>query len=369
MKKSDLNFVLNVLQEKKSAKVPPQTDWYNVLGFLELHRISGPFYHAAKKLNITLPQQVLRKLKSVIYVQAQRNQKLHMYASKLSDGLREREIKHAFLKGSILNNAYLYYDGLVSPHAYLREGNEYGIKAKIYEPGDRISNDIDILIAPESITQTDKVLKELGFTQGYWDFYKDNIVPLSRHEIISRRMNRGETAPYLQKSETAVLPFIEIDVNFSLDYLPTGNEDLSSVMLDSIRHHSNGLHSMSILFFFIHLLLHQYKEMTVLSMVKRNKDTELYKYLDIYKIVKAGLIEWQRFLATIRKYGIETECLSVLKNTTEIFDTLKIDLPDGAQSFVIDPENNNKKYGWTKPIRERLLYFNSARFLSGGGGE
>ena len=363
MNRAEFQFILGVLQNKKTDIKASQIDWYSVLGFLELHKITGPFYHAVRMMDITIPQQVLRKLASIVRFQVLRNSAMQEWALKISAELNRAYIEHAFLKGSILNSACIYRDGFVSPYAYLRTGNEYGTQATLYNSGDRISNDIDLLIEAKNISKVDNVLRSLGFVQGYWDFSKDNITELSRTEIISRRMNRGETAPYMQKIDSSVVPFIEVDVNFSIDYLPVGNEELLKDMLSSVRKYDNGLSSLSATFFFIHLLLHQYKEMTVLSMVKRNKDIELYKYLDIYKIIKAGLIGWPLFFEIARKYNIEVVCVSVLKNAMTLFDTLQIDLSDCGQTFVLDPENGNKKYVWTKSLKARMLHFDSVKFL------
>lgn len=76
-------------------------------------------------------------------------------------------------------------------------------KNSFYGDGERISNDIDILIEQEDISSVSTLLKSMGFTQGYYDFLENNIVPLSRAEVLSRRMNRGETAPFILKTENS----------------------------------------------------------------------------------------------------------------------------------------------------------------------
>ena len=55
MKYSSYEFIINTLKGKLTNK---EIDWYDVLGFLELHRISGLFYNKAKTLGIELPNKV-----------------------------------------------------------------------------------------------------------------------------------------------------------------------------------------------------------------------------------------------------------------------------------------------------------------------
>jgi hypothetical protein len=387
MKEKDLDFILNVLQRKKDIEIP-DADWYSVLGFLELHRVSASFLYNAAELGLALPQQVRRKLEKILHTQKEIAAQLQKWAAIISGRLSEAGVKHACLKGSALNGGAFYTNGRMSSHAYLRSSytgalSETGIYAQFYRAGERISNDIDILLAPEDITKADKILKGLGFYQGYWDSVKDEIVGFDRKEIISRRMNRGETAPYMQKTENGALPYIEVDINFSLDHLPTGHEKLLSEMLGETRKYKNGVTSLCTRHFFLHLILHQYKEMILHSMVMRNKDNDLYKYYDIYQFLYYNLIYFsgtqefvEDFCSLVKEYGLQKECYIVLSSTAEIFDSLQSgksltnfleqiagDMLGGYKLIISDPQRPDERYVWSKPLKRRLCSFDNRKAL------
>ena len=140
---------------------------------------------------------------------------------------------------------------------------------------------------------------------------------MSRNEIVSRRMNRGETAPFILKTEDTCVPFIEVDLNFSLDYLPNSNKELLSAVLQETVDYSGsivgGIRSLKIEDFFLQLIMHQYKESILYSMVERNKDVELYKLLDIYLFIKKGYIELNQLYGKIKRFRLEKAVVCVLE--------------------------------------------------------
>ena len=370
MTKQDLDFILKVLQDESANS--GDADWYSVMGYLELNRVSGPFYNNAVKLGIELPPQVKRKCANTLAYQKARNAAMSEWAERIGAGLCKQGIKHAFLKGAILSKYKIHrldmtgqLNPMWKPHTALYE-------ERLYTDGERTSNDIDILIDQKDISKLSAILSALGFGQGYWDFNLNCFCALSRAEIVSRRMNRGETAPYILKLENGIIDFIEVDINFSLDHLPGG--DSVAYFLSDAQKYGGKLYGLEGTKFFLHLLLHQYKESTVYSMVRRGKDTELYKYLDIYLYIKKGLPDYERLEKLITDLDLETECFYVLHNAVEIFYNLRNDiqlvnfLKRAPRDFkytgeVSDPENKGKRYCWTKPLRERMTTLNGAPFL------
>lgn len=353
MRKADVDFVLDVLQNIESDEI--DLDWYGILGYLELNKISGYFFKQAKAMKLELPQQIKRKLNNIFVIQCERNEKMKKWIDDISFQLQYDNIKHAFLKGSILSHCKI--------------GNDF-----LYGIGERVSNDIDILISPKDISNIDKTLKNLGFKQAYWNFDKNEMIEFSRSEILSRRMNRGETAPYMQKFDSVCLNFVEVDINFSVDYLPTGNGELLDQMLEKavVASRKNiKLYALDNEYNFLHLLMHQYKEAIIYSMVKRNKDLELYKYLDIYLYIKNELFDFNKFVSIIKNFHLEKECYFVLYTVSKIFKSLEISKllksfkPKNLDYLeeVIDVENNNDKYRWNISLEDRLYDYNKFDYL------
>jgi hypothetical protein len=378
MERSNLKYILDILQGLKLEE--EITDWYSVLGFLELNKVSGYFYNRIKETEVKIPQNINRKLNNIVNIQTERNKQMCEWIEKISKQAENTGLKYAFLKGSLLNNANLKLPKMdkddVIKYPRLSTYWEYYKTLTFYRDGERVSNDIDILIKPKDITEITKLLKGMGFVQGYYDFTNNRIVELDRKEIIMRRMNRGETAPFLKQLDSAVLPFIEVDLNFSIDYLPTGNEQLLNTMLDNTILYESALksniRSLTPEHFLTHLIMHQYKESVVYSMVMRNKDLELYKLLDIYIFLTNEIIDKGKFIKTVDENNLNKPCIHVLQTVSELFNQLSInslikELNPGNENFteaVIDPENKDKKYIWTKNVLERLLCFNKANFLS-----
>lgn len=373
--KKELKFILNTLQNIKTEDTD-NFNWYWISGFLDLHKISVPFYNCAKDLNLPLPQQIERRLFNTKNQQSERNETMRKWIEDISSEIRYEDIRYAFLKGSVISNTDFkaYYSNEISFQC-MAKYNDFNSINPIYASGERISNDIDILISPLDIQKADRALKRLGFKQAYWDFKTNTMIGFSRAEIISRRMNRGETVPYMQVVDNTCR-FIEVDINFSVDYLPNGKEIILQDMLsDTVIYNAKlqtGINSMKPEKFLLHLILHLYKEAYVYSMVKRGKDLELYKYLDIYKFINNKLINYDILLELIRKYNIYKECYYVLYNLSEIFN-IKSDLyklfpylkptDDENINTVIDPENKNRKYKWNITLFDRLEKYHCLNYL------
>ena len=373
----EVKFILDILQDKPSMP-EKDFDWYYILGFLELNKIGGYFYNKAKEMSVPLPQSVERKLSYKLKEQAERNAFMRKYIQDIGDELKYEKIMFSFLKGSVLSNTnFLFseksYSCMALPEqkiqTYRRQCEE-----SFYKAGERVSNDIDLLVEQKDITAVSKILKGMGFIQGYYNFREGKIVALSRAEILSRRMNRGETAPFVLATENCNVPFIEVDINFSLDYLPNSYEDmLSDILKDTVRYAGNingGIQSLQTDDFFLHLLMHQYKESVLYSMVQRNKDTELYKLLDIYLFIKKGYIELSDLYNKIKKYGLEKPIYTVMSTVSEVFSNFcfsdykymfHTDICKNGDE-IIDPPTG-KKFRWDKRLSERLHYFNKERFL------
>ena len=196
---ASLDCIISVLSNKDYL---PISNWFETLGFLYIHRVTGLFYNRAKRMAVKFPQKIDKLLKERFALQKRRVKFLRQYIKEISERLIPTDIEHVFLKGSIFSNVDIF---------------------KIYEDGERSSNDIDILVKPNGIGKVSNVLKDLGYIQGVYDEENHRIIPYSRQEIINRRMNRGEVAPFLKLTENFECPFVEVDINFSLGNTPSDN--------------------------------------------------------------------------------------------------------------------------------------------------
>lgn len=376
MRKKEISFVADVLAENPRFREAEDLDWYFILGYLELNKVCGYFYGRARELGVPLPQGVLRRLAQTAAVQEERNEQMRKYIGEIGKKLKGAKIGYAFLKGSVLSNANLRMSELAFTcfaHSSVSLAKYESYRNDVfYKAGERVSNDVDLLVRPADVGAVSAILKDMGFVQGYYDFFKGRIVGLDRAEIVSRRMNRGETAPFLKKTAGSALPFIEVDVNFSLGYLPNGNGKMLDEILENAVDYAGlidgGVRGLSAGDFFAHLIMHQYKESSLYSMVERGKDLELYKFLDLYLFIKRGLVDFTGLSYLVKKYGLERETYAVLSDLARIFDDLPLEgfldtvRPRESEAEVSDPASG-KKYTWRADFDERLAVFEKCRLL------
>ena len=233
MTEQTLNWIISTL---KGIPCGDFENSYDVVGFLECHRVSGLFYNTAKHMGMTLPKKIEKLLRNQFELQKRRVILFREYIRELSDALINRNANHIFLKGSVLTN----YTADV-----------------IYADGERSSNDIDLLVKPSDLSVVSDVLLSLGYVQGEYRLDNREIVPFSRDEIIRRRMTRGEIAPYIKLTDDEENPYIEVDINFSLGNTPTAYRELLYRMVDT-RERMEGkvfLYVANSEMFFIHLTL------------------------------------------------------------------------------------------------------------------
>ena len=345
----DLQYVIDVLKGKEPFRAPE--DWYGILGFLECHRIAGLFYCNTEKLEIPLPQKIDSLLRQAYEKQKRRVLLMRGYIAELSKELNSVKAEYVFLKGSVLANL----------------AND-----EIYSEGERFSNDIDLLAKQDGIEKVEKALRKLGYVQGKYNADNNTVTPYTRLEIVKRRMNRGETAPFIKLTGLTEIPFIEVDINFSLGNTPGEGVELLAEMVGSGREYTGkvSMRVPSAELFFMHLVMHQYKESNLYFMAVRSKDLDLYKLADIYYIVQSGVIDINKVFALAEQYKIKDKLGAVLQQIGEIFsdeDILRFSEQLGAKQPDILDYEGRKRYEWRLPIRERLCSFNSLKYLFAKG--
>lgn len=356
---TDLKCLINVLCGKPCDC--SNLDWYAALGFLQLNRVAGRFYRVACERELLLPPGVAAHLAGIAEYQRMRNRKMLFWLKKICHALNRIEIPYAVLKGNVL------------VHADFDRKNRLETVRPLYELGERASNDIDLLVLPKDVGKVEKALMQCGFTQGYYDAVAHDIRTVSRKDILERRMNRGETVPFQRILQCEQLRHIEIDINFSLDYLSNGMKEILEKMLARTQIYllrtGGTVRSLETVDFLIHLILHQYKEMRVYSMVMRGKDLQFYKLLDLYLMLQR--IPHDSLFHRIKEYGIEEQAAAVLKTLTDVFENLQLEsgLKDLAQSsfsqaeLVLDPTEGNRSYVWTAEAWEKLQRFDHTGML------
>lgn len=232
-----------------------------VLGMLLANRMGGVAYHTlvqAKLLDRT-DREFRNTLKNTSLMNEKLNDDFAGCLKYLSTELDACGIPYALLKGAFL--------------------------CGWYPKGCRTSNDIDVLVAPEDVGKVSTRLKMAGFRQGH---LKNGIfVPATRQEIIESKMTRGETVPFIKEIKLPFMKYLEVDVNFSLDYKNSSDTILKEMLnrtvvetLDSVK-----VRTLDPEDFILHLCAHLYKEATTLPWIRMKRDMTFYKYCDLYALL------------------------------------------------------------------------------------
>lgn len=283
-------------KEKLLEFIEVKMDYPYVLGNLLYNRVGAMAYYVLKQneLLYKVNREFRNTLKAIYEYNIYKTNSFTKALKMLMPLCEKIEFPYAFLKG-----------------AYLIE---------LYPKGVRTSNDIDILIDQKNITQMSGILKDFGFKQG--GVINETMVPASRREIISSRMNRGETVPFIKEVNLPNMKYLEIDVNFSLGFRPGSD---TGIVCDFLRGAKGRIleqiPTLNQVDFLMHLCAHLYKEAAVMTWVEMGRDISLYKYCDIYLFVKKIMDEnfANNLIKRINDVGLNKECYFALHNTKELF--------------------------------------------------
>lgn len=271
-------------------------DYIYILGQILYNRVGGVAYHVLEKspLMNKLNREFKNTLKTIYETNIVKSESYKKSLGFLADILFSVNFPYALLKGSYL--------------------------VSLYPMGLRTSNDIDILINFKDITAISNLLLKSGFIQGY--LRNNTFAPATRAQIVSSQMNRGETVPFVKEVNYPYMKYLEVDLNFSLDFKPEKDSSIVEKFLDSasadIKTNNGELNTLSKDDFLIQLCSHLYKEATVYNWVEFGRDQGLYKYLDIYLILNTfeNIINYEK----INELGLQKECYYALFGVNKLFD-------------------------------------------------
>lgn len=268
-----------------------------VLGHLFFNRMQAIAFGVLKQSGLLgQANREFRNSLDAAYAQnVQRNESFRRCVAMLSEILSSSACKIAMLKG-----AYLCVH---------------------YPDGYRTSNDIDLLMLPEDVTAIGNLLLSAGFQQG--NIRNGEFAPANRREIITSKMMRGETVPYIKEVNLPFMRFLEVDLNFSLDYKNEKDTILRDMLSNVSIKNEKGLSipTLNDADFFIHLCAHLYKEATTLPWIEMHRDMTLYKYCDIYLLLSEMTdAQLRRVFVKASKLGMTKICAYAILETMGLFD-------------------------------------------------
>ena len=314
----------------------------HVLGQLFYNRMQGAAYGTLKKHGLLgKVNREFRNSLSVAYEQnVNKNHSFTICVDYISQLLAAYHGKIAMLKGAVL--------------------------CGLYPEGYRTSNDIDLLLHPKDVTEVGKLLLDQGFQQG--SVRNGEFVPATRREIIDSKINRGETVPYIKEIDLPGMRFLEVDLNFSLDYKNSEDSVLDAMLSQCIVQQVGSIQVPTLCQedFFIHLCAHLYKEATTLPWVQMHRDMSLYKYMDIYLLMnRMTQQDVAKLFDRAKELGMEQICAFAILQTAELFEMEDSDVLWQAEYIlrdnkaflhqVISPQEHKIYQYQTEDISERFF--------------
>ncbi len=253
-------------------------------------------------------------------------------------------LKGAYLQNKEKNESFFwcieYLERVLSrcncPYAMLKGA----YLCKWYPIGYRTSNDIDLLVHPKDVTEIGNALMEAGFKQG--NIRNGKFELAARKEIIESKMMRGETVPYIKEIDLPGMQFLEVDINFSLDYKSGDTDQLEEMMRSTVVEEKPDFRVRTLRQddFFVHLCCHLYKEATTLPWVEMMRDMTLYKYCDIYMLLNDATKEKIDFLfKRATEYGMEKVCAFAILQMSKLFDFENAYAAMVAESILISDQD------------------------------
>ncbi|XID90680.1 nucleotidyltransferase family protein [Paenibacillaceae bacterium WGS1546] len=345
----ELSQFRNRNREKIVELLSRKLDLAEILGHLTYNRTAGIAYHVLRQIEApSFNREFEMALYLIHQIQSLRTSAHKKHISQLAKAMNESGIPHAFLKGAILANS-------------------------VYPEGCRISSDIDILLNAGHLTECSNIFKSLGFIQGFHDENKNEVIPATRKELINYRMNFGEVVPFRKVIDEPGINLIEIDINFSLNWLPHGTEEaVENFILQAQMYDFPDGQQVSSLppeYFLAHLCVHLFKEAHVITWVEWQRDLGLYKFVDLYGFLtdSALQIDWNGFIRIVRDNDIVKESFyaleyartffPVLNDNRAFIEALEQIKPDNTDYLeqVIDGGDASIVYRWTKGLLPRFF--------------
>lgn len=305
-----INADLNLIKESFYNGI----DYVYLLGHLLFNRVGGIAYCNIEKANISsmVNREFRTPLKMVYESSKVRSESFSECEKMLCDIFINSTFSYAFLKGALLN--------------------------KMYEPGMRTSNDFDVLVSQSDLQKVTDLLINEGFIQGF--LRNDVFTPAKRSDIVYARMNKGEIVPFVKEVNLPCMKWLEIDINFSLDFkgINTNNapEDFVSRAEPLIEIDDKSLFTLNSIDFLMHLCSHLYKEATTWYWVERTRDLSLYKFSDIFLFIKKFFTKTyvENLIERIKKYELESECFYTFYHTRKLFNIKDRDLDYVIESIT-----------------------------------
>lgn len=347
MKKNEKELFFELCSFKKQNKeklnkLLSEAATPTVLGQLFFNRMQGIAFGVLKENNLLncVNREFRNSLQLAYQQNKKKNESFFHCIRLLTEILKPHKGKYAMLKGALL--------------------------CAMYPDGYRTSNDVDLLVRPSDVTDIGNTLTSAGFRQG--SIVNGEFKQATRREIIESKMTRGETVPYILEINLPYMKFLEVDINFSLDYKNSDIVELENLIdrTTEMTINSIKINTLQKNDFLIHLCGHLYKEASTFPWVKMKRDMTFYKFCDIYMMLsELTPLEIDAFFKRAEELSMKDICSCVIAWTCQLIsiesdyalnlalDNLKV--KENILYEVIDPSEHKVLQYYEPDIKKRFF--------------
>lgn len=332
--KNEYRLLLNVVLKNKSVEEEKQIDellrgpldWELVGGQILRHRLGGYFLSGLKKEQKKYaPYEFIKALELLVLAQKKQSLEILNVIRPILDVFETEGIRYAALKGLVFN-------------------------ASLYNPGDRRSNDTDLLVYEDDLDKLDYILRKFDYIQSF--MVDGEFKEASRKEKLIQRMNYHDLVPYVKLLDNEFVNRHDIDINFHFD--SKDNDITLAVLNRGTTFYKNALYSVRGLPWetnLAHLCIHFYREATNSIWTDGKRDVILYKLVDIINTIRSckdeNLInEWPELMIKLNLQKAAYYTLHTLLQfyNDSVTQTLKEKLEPSDISFLYEVkiEGENK---------------------------
>lgn len=261
--------------------------------------------------------------------------------SAIKNVLKQITFEYAIIKGNILS--------------YMAYGDSFI----------RSSGDIDLLVSRSNAETIKCFLLDSGFVQG--KVKQNTIYPFSRKEIIYYSSATHQSAPYIKASQSSILPFINVDINYSVMWGEYKNDiDINYILSYVEPYDFAGITVNKLIpeMEFIALCLHHYKDLNSIYLLSKN-GIKLCYFCDIFYYLERNLLDMSLLLSLIQTLDVGRYIYYCLYYTNLIFYSQRINslmclLAQHQDEKIMNTFglSDDERKIWDTDFLTRLLHFN-----------
>lgn len=204
------------------------------------------------------------------------------------------------------------------------------IESTLYEGnGSRCMNDLDFMMNPDYREIGIKLISELGYQIGWFDWQTGSVQQHNRKEMITYQLNPDHLPGFVRLTEDPVIPCVYVDFANSLTWARSSFDVPVETALSEVFYQPlpgfPDIHMpcFSPEFQFIFTVLHLFREAWFERWLNKEIDVNLIKFADVVHLWRAHqeIFKSNEFVQTLEEFGIIDPVLWVLEHLDRTLHT------------------------------------------------